>query len=90
MDELPEGLILVAKAAQMLGCHVNAIHRAINSGKLPAYKVLGRRKVRMADLLEQVKPIKVNGQEPQPVREKTRRQHDAEVTARLRAKGYPV
>ena len=48
----------VKEAAIRLGVHPDTIRRAINSGRLPAYTVASRVRIRASDLDEWIAPRK--------------------------------
>jgi excisionase family DNA binding protein len=81
--ELPGDLIGVAEAARLLRVHVSCIYRWLHTGKLPAWRVVGRWWLSRADVLavpEQVGPGVAQASTPS----------HAEARALLRRAGYDV
>jgi hypothetical protein len=90
LADLPGDLIPITGAAQRLGVHANALHRARLAGKLPCYKVLGRWKVSAADLELVLARSVPPGAAPAPESPAERCRRQAGVDARLRARGHKV
>ena len=58
MLDLPDDLMTPREAAKLLRCHLSCIHRWIQKGKLPAWRVNGERYlVSRAALLALVTPV---------------------------------
>lgn len=87
-DPIPTDLIDMRQAARLAKTHISTCHRWRLTGRLRAWRRVGRWLVSRAELLDLFRPVAPA--RPRPVAEGvqlTRRQQDAQTTATLRRLG---